>query len=154
MQILTKYHSQAPVDVLSIALELGLNVWGMNSLPSNISGKIFRDTINGGTSGFSIAVNSTEAPVRQRFTIAHEIAHFLLHRHLLESKGALIDDTLYRSGLSTAEEVAANKMAAHILMPFSLINTLVSSGIHDVASLATRLQVSKTAMAIRLGIPT
>jgi len=99
-------------------------------------------------------VNSTEAPVRQRFTIAHEIAHFLLHRHLLESKGALVDDTMYRSGLSTAEEAAANKMAAHILMPFSLINSLSNNGFNSVESLARQLQVSKTAMKIRLGIPT
>jgi IrrE N-terminal-like domain len=153
MQILAKYHSEAPVDILGLARELGINVWGMDLLP-NISGKIFRDAKNGGSSGFSIAVNRSEAPVRQRFTIAHEIAHFLLHRHLLESKGSLIDDTMYRSGLSSAEEVAANKMAAHILMPFSLINALVNSGVNDVASLAARLQVSKTAMAIRLGIPT
>ncbi len=153
MQILAKYHSHAPVDVLGIARELGLSVWGMHSLPSNISGKIFRDSTNGGASGFSIAVNSTEHPVRQRFTVAHEIAHFLLHRTQLEN-GDLIDDTMYRSGLSSAEEAAANKMAAHILMPFSLINSLVSAGINDVASLAARLQVSQTAMKIRLGIPT
>jgi hypothetical protein len=153
VKILAKYHSHAPVNVLGLAKELGLNVWGMNSLPSNISGKIFRDPANGGSSGFSIAVNSTEAPVRQRFTIAHEIAHFLLHRAQLEN-GDLIDDTMYRSGLSSAEEAAANKMAAHILMPFSLINSLVSAGITDVSELAGRLQVSQTAMRIRLGIPT
>jgi|ERR1700687_2550008 len=154
MQVLAKYHSHAPVDVLGLAKELGLTVWGTQSLPSTVSGKIFRDSVNGGSSGFSIMVNSNEAPVRQRFTIAHEIAHFLLHRHLLESKGALVDDTMYRSGLSTAEEAAANKMAAHILMPFSLINSLSNSGFNSVESLAKQLQVSKTAMKIRLGIPT
>jgi hypothetical protein len=152
-QILAKYHSQAPVDVLGIAKELGLNVWGMHSLGPNVSGKIFRDHKNGGVSGFSIAVNSTEPPVRQRFTVAHEISHFLLHRAQLEN-GDLIDDTMYRSGLTNAEEAAANKMAAHILMPFSLINSLVSAGVNDVPSLAARLQVSKTALKIRLGIPT
>jgi len=152
MQILAKYHSNAPVNVLGIAKELGLTVWGMDLLP-NISGKIFRDPQNGGPSGFSIAVNSAEPIVRQRFTIAHEIAHFLLHRSQLE-KGDLVDDAMYRSGLSSAEEAAANKMAAHILMPFSLINSLVSSGVTDVTDLAARLQVSQTAMKIRLGIPT
>lgn len=153
-QVLAKFHSNAPVDVVGLAKEFGLNVWGSHSLPSSISGKIFRDPINGGASGFSIVVNSAERPVRQRFTTAHEISHFLLHRHLLESKGSLVDDTMYRSGLSTAEEVAANKLAAHILMPFSLINSLVASGFNSVDSLADRLQVSKTAMKIRLGIPT
>jgi len=153
MQILAKYHTHAPVDVIGMATELGLNVWGMPSLGPRISGKIFRDPINGGPSGFSIAVNSTEPAVRQRFTVAHEIAHFLLHRAQLEN-GDLIDDTMYRSGLSSTEEAAANKMAAHILMPFSLINTLVTNGLNSVDALAERLQVSKTAMKIRLGIPT
>lgn len=152
-QILAKYHARAPVDVMGIANDLGLKVW-KTGLPKNISGKIFRDSDHGGPSGFSIVVNSEEKSVRQRFTVAHEIAHFLLHRHLLESKGALVDDIMYRSGLSTSEEVAANKMAAHILMPFSLINSLVNSGITNVADLAKALEVSKTAMAIRLGIPT
>jgi Zn-dependent peptidase ImmA (M78 family) len=125
----------------------------MRSLPSNISGKIFKDHVNGGFSGFSIAVNSTEAPVRQRFTIAHEIGHFLLHRAQLEN-GDLTDDTMYRSGLSTKEEAAANKMAASILMPFPLINALVSAGINDIESLANHLQVSQAAMKIRLGVLT
>jgi hypothetical protein len=152
-QIIAKYHASAPVDVLAIAKELGLNVWGMDSLPPNISGKIFRDSENGGTSGFSIAVNRTEAPVRQRFTVAHEIAHFLLHRTQLDA-GDLTDDTMYRSGLSSKEEADANKLAAYILMPFSLINNLVNSGITDVPTLAAKLQVSQLALKIRLGNPT
>lgn len=126
----------------------------MHSLSPNISGKIFRDPLNGGTSGFSIAVNPFEAFVRQRFTVAHEIAHFILHRHLLEAKGTLADDTMYRSGLSTAEETAANRLAATILMPFPLIQSVIASGINDVNSLANRFQVSQIAMKIRLGIPT
>ena len=130
-----------------------MNVWGMDTLPTNISGKIFRDTEHGGPSGFSIAVNLTEAPVRQRFTVAHEIAHFLLHRSRLEA-GDLTDDTMYRSGLSSKEEADANKLAAYILMPFSLINDLVNSGIKDIPTLAAKLQVSQLALKIRLGIPT
>jgi len=47
-QIITKYQTSAPVDVVSIAKELGLNVWAMSSLPASVSGKIFRDALNGG----------------------------------------------------------------------------------------------------------
>ena len=151
-QVIAKYQETAPVDVIAIAKELGLNVWRMHSLPPSISGKIFRDSLNGGASGFSIAVNASEGPLRQRFTIAHEIAHFILHRAQLEA-GDLIDDTMYRSGLSTAEEVAANRLAAQILMPMELIQTLISQGVNEVPSLAARFQVSQAAMKIRLGIP-
>jgi len=150
-QVIAKYQKSAPVNVVAIAKELGINVWAKH-MPVNISGKIFRDSLNGGTSGFSIAVNDTEHPLRHRFTIAHEIAHFILHRAQLEA-GDLIDDTMYRSGLSTSEEVAANNFAAQILMPMDLIQKLISEGVNDVPALAARFQVSQPAMKIRLGIP-
>ena len=53
-QIIAKYQSQAPVDVVAIAAELGINVWETNSLSESISGKIFKDPLNGGSSGYSI----------------------------------------------------------------------------------------------------
>lgn len=151
-QIISGHQKTAPVNVVGIAEDLGLKVWETRSLPENISGKIFRDPMNGGPSGFSISVNASEGILRKRFTVAHEIAHFILHRKQLDN-GALIDDTMYRSGLSTAEEAQANKLAADILMPYSLIQSLAAAGINDVESLANRLQVSPTAMKIRLGIP-
>jgi len=142
----------SPVNVIAVAAEFGLNVWEMHSLPANISGKIFRDPMNGGPSGFSIAVNATDVYTRKRFTIAHEIAHFILHRSKLET-GDPVDDSMYRSGLSTREEAEANRLAADILMPRSLIGTLVKSGVRDIESLANRFEVSLPAMQIRLGIP-
>jgi hypothetical protein len=150
-QIIAKYQSQAPVDVVAIAIDLGVNVWAM-TMSDSISGKIFRDPINGGRAGFSIAVNSLHSFVRQRFTVAHEIAHFILHRQKLES-GDLVDDAMYRSGLSNKEETAANRFAADILMPLPLIRALVEAGIRDPRNLAAKLQVSLPAMKIRLGIP-
>jgi hypothetical protein len=151
-QIIAKHQAQAPVDVVAIASDLGINVWAMDSLPPSVSGKIFRDPLNGGSTGFSIAVNASHSFVRQRFTVAHEIAHFLLHRSKLEN-GDLVDDAMYRSGLSNKEETAANRMAADILMPFPLIRSLISAGIRDPQSLAAKLQVSLPAMKIRLGLP-
>jgi hypothetical protein len=151
-QIIARYQTQAPVDVVAIASDLGLNVWKM-PFRDSISGKIFRDPLNGGLrTGFSIAVNSTHSLVRQRFTVAHEIAHFLLHRSKLES-GDLVDDAMYRSGLSSKEETAANRFAADILMPLPLIRSLIESGLRHPEQLAARLQVSLPAMKIRLGIP-
>jgi hypothetical protein len=150
-QIIEKYQAQAPVDVVAIANDLGINVWAM-ALPPSISGKIFRDPINGGSEGFSIGVNSRHSYVRQRFTVAHEIAHFLLHRKKLESDD-LVDDAMYRSDLSTKEETTANRYAADILMPLSLIRALVQAGIREPQSLAAKLQVSLPAMHIRLGLP-
>ena len=110
-----------------------------------------RDNLNGGLSGYSIVVNSTEARVRRRFTIAHEIAHFLCHR--FEIGDGVQDDVYYRSGLSDAMEAQANRIAADIIMPRDLIRRLIDSEMEDVGMLANQLQVSEQALKIRLGIP-
>jgi IrrE N-terminal-like domain len=152
-QIIAKFQQTAPVDVVSIAYGLGLRVWEMPSLPITVSGKIFRDPLNGGESGFSIGVNATEHATRKRFSIAHEIAHFILHRHYLDN-GELVDDAMYRSQLSSQEESQANFLAAEILMPIPLIQSLIAAGYKQPEQLAEKLEVSLTAMKIRLGIPT
>lgn len=150
IKLIKSFQRTAPVDVLGLAESLGVNVWE-DDLSADISGKLFRDSENGGASGFSIVINSSEAPVRKRFTIAHEIAHYLLHRDQIKS--GIEDDALYRSKLSNALEAEANRLAADILMPFTLLRQLQKRGIYDVYNLAERLQVSQHALKIRLGIP-
>lgn len=147
-QIILEHQKTAPVDVKALAQALGLNVWEMHNLPNGISGKIFRDPLNGGSAGYSIGVNSFEGFRRKRFTVAHEVAHFILHRDRIGDE--LTDDAMYRSGLTTKEEIQANQLAADILMPVRLINRLRASGISAVDALADRLEVSEAAMRVRL----
>ena len=148
--IIRNYQHRAPVDVMAIARDLGISVWTSFDLPHGVSGKLFRDPRHGGQSGYSIVVNSSDAPVRQRFTAAHEIAHFILHRDQFGSE--LVDDAMYRSGLSNAQEAQANRMAADILMPVPLMSELAKNGICSSERLAHVLQVSNQAIKIRLGI--
>lgn len=145
-----KHQQTWPVDVLLIARDLKIKVFKSTG-EASLSGKIVRDTQYGGDSGYAIFVNATHNNLRQRFTIAHEIAHFILHKDLIGD--GLVDDALYRSGLSNKEEVAANKLAADILMPWHLINTAMSQGYNTVSALADIFVVSESAMAIRLGVP-
>jgi hypothetical protein len=147
-QIISKYQVSAPVSVMEIAEELGVKVW-RSPMPENVSGKLFPDRIHGGSSGYSIVVNAAETISRQRFTMAHEIGHFILHR---EDVGeGVIDDTFYRSKLSTPMEREANAFAADLLMPFGLIETLQRQGLNTPLQLAKALNVSLVAMKIRLG---
>src|SRR3546814_18529596 len=74
--------------------------------------------------------------VRRRFSIAHEIAYFALHRNLIGD--GVTDDAMYRSNLSSAVEVQANRMAAGILMPWHLIREATDKGIDTVERLADR----------------
>jgi len=120
----------------------------MQDLPTDISGKIFKDPLNGGKSGYSIGVKASEGYLRKRFTVAHEIAHFILHKDKIGD--ALSDDAMYRSGLPTRDEVSANRLAADILMPAHLIVDLKMKGYSDAEKLASALKVSEAAMRIRL----
>lgn len=147
-QIIEKFQQEAPVNVLGIADALGVNVWEDDL--RTVSGKLFIDKLNGGKSGYSIVINKTESLPRKRFTVAHELAHFILHRDDLED--GIVEDALFRSGLSSKQETEANKLAAEILMPFPLIHKLMADGIRTIDDLAEALQVSKAAISIRLGV--
>jgi hypothetical protein len=150
-EIVRRHQRAAPVRVMEIAVELGLAVWRSPGLGKNVSGKLFRDAEHGGPSGYSILVNAAEPYVRQRFTMAHEIGHFVLHLDKIGDE--LVDNTFYRSRLSNALEAQANQYAADILMPFALIDTLMNGGLSEPDELAEALGVSPVAMKIRLGIP-
>lgn len=148
-EILKKYMDQVPVRVGSLAEELGLRVV-LATLPLNISGMIQPE----GEDKFVVKVNRFESKERQRFTIAHEIAHFLLHRDHI--KNGVVDSVLYRSNLSSRLEAEANRLAADIVMPSQSISGEISDILdmsHDdrVAHLAEKFQVSRQAMSIRIG---
>lgn len=70
----------APVPVDRVAELLGVIV-KFFPLDKELSGMIFIRNDHP-----IIGVNSLHHPNRQRFTIAHELGHFLLHRKHLENK--------------------------------------------------------------------
>ncbi|MCV5491602.1 ImmA/IrrE family metallo-endopeptidase, partial [Escherichia coli] len=65
-------------------------------------------------------MNQHDMQARRRYTLAHEIAHFLLHRHLL--RDGITDDVLYRSSQSSQIEAEANRLAADIIMPMHQVD--------------------------------
>ncbi len=140
-----------PIEVVQLAKRLGLRVFNA-PWPDSVSGKIQRDPKHGGDSGFAIFVNQTHSHVRRRFTIAHEIGHYVLHESQIGD--GIFDDALYRSGLSNAVEAQANRMAADILMPRPLLDRYVTINGSDPARLAKIFDVSEAAMKIRLGLNT
>src|SRR5665213_1932958 len=73
-ELLDRYGSAVPVDVELIARSLGCSVV-YHQMSDEASGLLIREH---GTT--VIAVNKDDARSRQRFTIAHEIAHLVMHR--------------------------------------------------------------------------
>ena len=149
---LERFRESAPVRLTAMATALGIPVY-ISTMPPSISGLIEPDETS--SSGFRIRLNRHEVTERQRFTLAHEIAHFILHRSLIG--GGVVDDTMYRSALSSRREVEANKMAAELCMPYNLIRQEREKRRHLdedslVDELARLFKVSRQAMRIRLGV--
>lgn len=129
------------IDISSIAKNLGLNVYSASFENNAISGYIKFE--NGEK---NIYVNNSQSVQRQRFTIAHEIAHFILHHDLLIKEGGT---PMFRGGNSNPAERQANRLAAAILMPKSKVTDMYKShkSINDMAQL---FWVSYDAMANRI----
>jgi hypothetical protein len=148
LAVVAKHQETAPVSVSAIALELGIPIIPM-PLGSGIAGQLKREISPAGLPRFKIPVNS-ETPVnRQRFTIAHELAHYILHRDLIE--GGIVDDVMYRSTLGGPYETQANQLASDILMPIRLIKKYRQlNPTSDWNELARAFAVSPEAMKIHL----
>lgn len=147
MEVAAGFLDRAPVPLLDIAQALGLPVDMAAPLPADISGQITRLRSAGGDR-YHIDVNGRDPDPRRRFTLAHEIAHFLLHREFLDR--ALTDDRMYRSRLGDSMERQANRLAAQLLMPGHLVRVAWEAGARDVGKLARTFDVSVPAMEIRL----
>ena len=146
--------ASAPVDVERVASFLGIDV-RKNPTKDEISGFLFKQP---GVLPV-IGINSLHHPNRQRFTLSHEIGHFVLHPQedmhvdkfvlqFRDSKSSTGEDELERE---------ANRFAAELLMPKEFLQRdLTEFGLHDlhddeaVKQLAKKYEVSVQAMTTRL----
>jgi Zn-dependent peptidase ImmA (M78 family) len=148
-RVIARHITEAPVDITALCTDLGVAVFESYDLPAGISGKICLDPGSDSSSGYSITVNANEPYRRRRFTVAHECAHFLLHRAKIGDE--LTDDALYRSEkLNTQEEFEANNQAAELLMPRKLMNEYIGTGLSSISYLANAFDVSEPAMKVRM----
>lgn len=146
-----------PVPVDELADKLGAEV-RYRTFDGDISGLLLR-TDRGET---VVGVHAKHARTRQRFTIAHELGHHVLHRgrpaiveHL--TRAARVNFRDGTSALATdKEEIEANQFAAGLLMPSAAVEDAFLEaaprlGIdRSVAALAKRFDVSPQAMRFRL----
>lgn len=100
-----------PINPLIVANKLTLKVNESTFTKDNISGVINFKTKD-------IYVSRYDVTTRKRFSIAHEIGHFILHRDIFENKNQHIT---YRDNVSSLgfdiNEIEANFFAATLLMP-------------------------------------
>ena len=148
------YRVPVAIEVLAHRLKLTTEA---AALGDNISGLLVVENGRG-----AIGYNSEHPPVRQRFTVAHEIAHYLLHVKQNRPSQLFIDryvafrsDAVSSTG-NDRDEVEANRLGAALLMPEGLVRAEIKK--HDldldddaaVALLAKQFYVSTAAMTNRL----
>ncbi len=144
--------TSAPVPVERIARKLGVRVQ-YAPLDNDLSGMAhIRDGV------VIVGVNLLHAPNRQRFTLAHELGHVVLHRAILEDN-VHVDRVLLRDRDSSAglyrEEIEANAFASELLMPTEFLDAIlggrqvVLDDDEEISTLAKKFRVSESAMRFR-----
>jgi Zn-dependent peptidase ImmA (M78 family) len=107
---------------------------------------------------FEIVVNAKHHMNRQRFTVAHEIGHFIFHRARLangtsDTLAYRIDGHVFPNpNIGPEQERQANNFAANLLIPSQKLRGALAAEIEDERQLAEVFQVSLAAMRIKLGV--
>lgn len=152
-ELLTDMGAGVPVDVESVAAYLGLSVVAQD-LEGTVSAMLVVKDGHG-----IIGVNANHHPHRRRFSLAHEIGHYLLHR---EQARVFVDaaPVFFRDDTSSAgtkrQEVEANAFAAELLIPAAALRERVEHQTVDlyddaaVHRLARAFGVSAQALTIKL----
>jgi transcriptional regulator with XRE-family HTH domain len=133
---------EPPVEVLEVARALGVGVFA-RPLDDALSALVIRHG-----DGAVIGVNSAHAHVRQRFSVAHELGHFVIDedaQHFVEIDPQSAGAPPY---FDWRKERRANDFAAELLMPADRVRADVKS--FSMSRLAHRYDVSQAAMGFRL----
>jgi Zn-dependent peptidase ImmA (M78 family) len=131
---------EPPIDIEKLARDvcnLRVNVIDVSTVGQNLSGVLL-------ASENQILVSDSDIPARNRFSIAHEIAHSAIERSQLEFNDGLTDDV----------ENMADLIAGALLMPEAMVNEYLDSiqliTKDTIQGLAEVFQVSLHAMLVRV----
>ncbi len=147
-----------PIDVIYLAKALNIEI-RIRDFAKDMSGFAYQKA-----GEKVIGVNANDSPLRQRFTIAHELGHIYLDPRddLNVDKNFVLE---YRNGISSQgthlKEIEANYFAAELLMPEELLKEDIEEYKKDyggfdfeddllVNLLAKKYGVSRHAMSVRL----
>lgn len=109
------------------------------------SGSLYVD----GPASFRIVVPSHTSPSRDRFTIAHELGHLIVHYLWRRKQGVDVGKMMALRKDSDRVEWEANWFAAAFLMPAASFTQLFSETDGDVSALASAYCVSQAAADVR-----
>lgn len=145
--------TEAPVPLEQIAHHIGATIL-YEPFDGDLSGMVLKKK-----GRIVIGINSTHHPNRQRFSIAHEIGHVVLHKsdqvHIDKQFLVKMRDDISSQAIDP-EEIEANTFAAALLMPEAMLKNDLADSEMDcenelgIKELAGKYGVSRKAMTFRL----
>jgi len=118
----------------------------LKPLPNEYSGSLEYSPDCGSKTGYRIVVNTTHSRARQRFTAAHELGHYLLHRRedfFAESFTTnRMGGAVFLTDDDDLEENEADGFAANLLVPFDEFERILVQGRASYAEAAGLFNVS------------
>jgi len=142
-----------PVNPVTVAERLGIRVYSLLFQDSAISDVLRKEDVQ-----YKIYVNGTHHVNRMRYTVAHEIGHFVLHREIVEAfvdpeinmfRAMPVEGLTQGDNNSRAMETQANMFAAALLMPEELVRRELDA-MPAIHRLAQKFEVSREAMGHRI----
>lgn len=138
-----------PVEPLDIAQKLGIEVSFVKGLPDDVSGLLLRKEAD---APIQAAINVERPVEHQRFTLAHELGHYVLldRAGQLNQQVGFVERRSELSSLGTDPvEIFSNQFAAELLMPEGAVRFYVRDGL-SFDELCNLFVVSGPAMSHRL----
>lgn len=146
--LLSRLQIQQPVDLERVASAIRLRIRRVNS--TGFDGAMKR--LPGHASGI-VAVRTTIRGIgRERFTIAHEIGHYVLPGHGTLSSICTPHEVTLPIKNNPDEEIAANRFATELLLPAEQVLNLIQEreiSINTVKFIADNFRTSLTATALQ-----
>ncbi len=139
-----KFGKNYPIDLKSILDEFNIQLVFDPDLDNQESGYISYNDEE-----WIIGVNADHHKNRQRFTIAHELGHYMLHRIEIEKLGKISDAILFRKNETNRLEIEANNFASDLLMPEEEFRKKINDGTTIINDIAQYFGVSSLAVRYR-----
>ena len=142
-----------PVNIEGMIRLNGIKLDKNANLAEGLSGEIRKLS----EEDYKISVQATDHYYRKRFTMAHELGHFLLHKDKI---GDGVNDTpayrtsekdaLFNSNITSEHEAEANAFAAALLMPKEAVEYYFLEEKKSCKEMAVIFQTSEKALEIRI----
>lgn len=143
-----------PVNIEGVIRLYGIDLDKNANIADGISGEIRK--VN--EEKYKISIQKKDHYYRKRFTMAHELGHFLLHKDKIgdgvndsPAYRTVDKDDLYNEQITEEQETEANRFAANLLMPKEALEYYLNKENKSLDEMSIIFQVSQKALGIRAG---